>query len=323
MHRPQRFSFVVFLVVMQSAAGCSSRPSNPHQPQALEESIEAFSLLNKPLRAPLLGDDVRRRREEQLAAAQFEYDRDPHDEEAIIWLGRRLAYLGRYREAIDVFTNGLAIQPESYKLLRHRGHRYITTRKLDLAIADLQRAAKIIENVPDEVEPDGQPNRLNIPMSTSHTNIFYHLGLAHFLRGEYADAERAYQRCARFVKNDDMQVATKYWLELTLLRLHRTADANALLDTISADMNVIENHSYHRLLLYFAGRIDASAVSSPDAEDVSIDQATVGFGLGMHDLLQGREDQAIARFRDVTENTNWAAFGHIAAEAELAQRDSR
>ena len=187
----------------------------------------------------------------------------------------------------------------------------------------MQRAAQLIENVPDDVEPDGQPNRLNIPTSTSHTNIFYHLGLAHFLRGEYADAERAYQRCARFVKNDDMRVATKYWLELTLLRLHRTADANALLDTISADMNVIENHSYHRLLLYFAGRIDASAVSSPDAEDVSIDQATVGFGLGMHDLLRGREDQAIARFRDVIENTNWAAFGHIAAEAELAQRDSR
>jgi hypothetical protein len=49
-------------------------------------------------------------------------------EENFIWLGRRYAYLGDYTTAISTFSRGLAKYPQSYKLLRHRGHRYITTR---------------------------------------------------------------------------------------------------------------------------------------------------------------------------------------------------
>lgn len=324
---------VILLSVVASVAftlpgGCTRTATAPAQLQATSQSnnsgieIEAVSLLGKSLSPPELPSDVRAKRVDQLYAAQGEYDRDPHSEAAIIWVGRRLAYLGRYREAIDVFSNGLAIHPESYKLLRHRGHRLITLRKLDLAVADLERAAALIEGVPDEVEPDGQPNERNVPTSTSHTNIFYHLGLARYLTGDYGRAEQAYRRCMEFSQNDDMRVATAYWLYLTVRRLERDDDANAVLDGISADMDVIENTSYHRLLLVFTGELLADEISATSKGEPGVDDATIGYGLGMHYLFHGENTAAIQQFEHVIDNSNWAGFGHIAAEVELTRRSN-
>ncbi len=283
---------------------------------------QAVSLLGQPLYAPALAEDVRAKREEQLYEAQITYDRDPHDEEAIIWLGRRQAYLGEYRAAIDTFSNGLAIDAASYKLLRHRGHRYITVREFDSAIDDLSGAAAIIEAgaIADEVEPDGQPNDRNIPTSTSHTNIYYHLGLALYLQGEFVDAAEAYRKCLEYSMNDDMRVAATYWLYLSLMRAGRSDEASAMLITITPSMEVIENDSYWQLLLVFKGEVMAESLTPGDGVggDVSIDLATIGYGLGVRELLHGNETTAEKRFREVVEKTNWAAFGHIAAEAELA-----
>src|SRR5262245_242379 len=81
--------------------------------------LQAISLLGKPLYSPSLAPEVRDAREQDLYEAQLAYDHDLHDETAIIWLGRRQAYLGEYRAAIDTFSNGLAILPDSVRLLRH------------------------------------------------------------------------------------------------------------------------------------------------------------------------------------------------------------
>ena len=54
-----------------------------------------------------------------LNAAAFDYNRNPQDESAIIWYGRRLAYLGRFEEAVAVYTRGLEVHPGSYRILRY------------------------------------------------------------------------------------------------------------------------------------------------------------------------------------------------------------
>src|SRR5215213_4686900 len=53
--------------------------------------------------------------------------------------------------------------PDDPRLYRHRGHRYITVRDLGPAILDFEKAARLIEGRPDEVESDGLPNSKNIP----------------------------------------------------------------------------------------------------------------------------------------------------------------
>lgn len=242
-------------------------------------------------------------------------------EDNYIWMGRRLAYIGEYQKAIDEFTAGLAQYPRSYKLLRHRGHRWITLRRFDLAVEDLSRAASYIRNVADEVEPDGMPNAYGQPRSTTHTNIFYHLGLAHYLRDEFRLATAAFRRCLDFATNDDMHVAASYWLYLSQRQLGATAEAAYTLNRINSGMHVFENVAYHRLLLLYKGELSPGTLGAVDlsssAMESAVNNATFGYGLGMWYLLQDQRVNATRIFRDVIAETNPAAFGHIAADVEL------
>jgi predicted Zn-dependent protease len=284
------------------------------------DDVEATSLLGKPLRRPDIPPDRRTRLEKDLANAKAAYDNDPTDVSAAIWYGRRLAYLGRYRDAIDVFSEAIGEHPGSYKLLRHRGHRLITVRKLDDAIADLQDAAGFAQDVGDAPEPDGAPNSKNIPRSTNQSNIWYHLALAHYLKGDFDAALPAWERCMTFSRvNDDMLVATSYWLYLTLRRTGDAPGAAKVLEPIRPKMDVIENHAYHRLLLMFKGKISEAEVLDDIADDAIAD-ATIGYGIGAWKLINGDTAGAHERFEKVLADPNWAAFGYIAAEAEMARQ---
>ena len=108
---------------------------------------ETWSWLGDPLAPPSLTDELRARRERELSEARAEYERNPGDPDAIIWLGRRTAYIGRYREAVAIYTEGIDKHPDDPRMYRHRGHRYISLRRLDLAIADLEQASSMIESM--------------------------------------------------------------------------------------------------------------------------------------------------------------------------------
>ena len=287
---------------------------------AAQQKPEATSLLGRPLVPPAPTEQARATLEANLTKAQEAYKANPADPDAIIWLGRRLAYLGRYRDAIATFSEGIQKHPKDARMYRHRGHRYITVRELDRATADLTRAAELVSERPDEIEPDGAPNARNIPTSTLNTNVYYHLGLAHYLRGQFEPALKAYRECERFSKNPDMLVATTHWLYMTLRRLDRVGEARQVLEPISAKMDIIENTSYHRLLMLYKGEEKPDALMA-SLTDGSLDAVTIGYGVGNYHFYNDRKDQAMTVFRSIVEKqaTQWPAFGYIAAEAELAR----
>lgn len=253
--------------------------------------------------------DVKVQREEQLAAARAAYEKNPNDADAIIWLGRRTAYLGRYAEAIEIFTEGIRKHPRDARMLRHRGHRWITLRQFDRAVADLSKAASLIRGTADPIEPDGLPNVRNIPTSTLQSNIWYHLGLAHYLRGDFEKALDAYRQCMAVSKNPDGVVSTSHWLYMTLRRMGRPQEAERVLDAISTDMDVIENQAYHKLLLMYRGEI------APE-EMADTDPATL-YGIANWYFYNGQPERAHPLFERIVAEKEWAAFGTIAAEADL------
>ena len=285
-----------------------------------ERKPEATSLLGKPLFAAEQPAETRAKNEQNLAAAKEEFDKNPASAEAAIWLGRRTAYLGRFREAIDIYTAAIAKHPAEPRLLRHRGHRYISVREFDKAIADLSKAASLVANRPDEVEPDGQPNSRGIPTSTLKTNIYYHLGLAHYLKGDFARAADAYRRCMEHSKNADMQVATAHWQYMTLRRSNRLDDAKNVLAPITASMEVFENGSYHKLLLMYKGEIRPESLMETVTKG-GLDGATIGYGVANWHLYNGRKPQALEILQRIVDAnaTQWASFGYIASEAEIAR----
>jgi tetratricopeptide (TPR) repeat protein len=279
---------------------------------------EATSWLGKPLYPAPIAAETRRTLDENLANAEIVYGRNPDDADATIWMGRRVAYLGRYREAIDYFSDGVEKHPDDARMYRHRGHRYITVRDLPSAIADLAKAARLIEGKPDQVEPDGQPNARNTPTSTLNTNIYYHLGLAHYLSGDFEQAAADYRQCLAFSKNPDMLVATTYWYYLTLGRLGRTAEATALLARITPDMDIIENASYYKLLRMYQGALTADSLLGSGA---GLDAVTMRYGVAAWHFNNGRREQAIASLKEIVDGypAQWPAFGYVAAEADLAR----
>jgi tetratricopeptide (TPR) repeat protein len=257
------------------------------------------------------------RLEADLAKARADFARDPSSVDAAIWLGRRLAYLGRFPEAIDAFTQGIATHPADARLYRHRGHRYITTRRFDLAVADLKKASQLIAGKKDEVEPDGAPNTAGIPRSTLQSNIWYHLGLAHYLSGDFDAALASYREGMKVSRvNDDMLVATSDWLYMTLRRLKRDAEARQVLEPIREQMDVIENGAYHaRLLMYKGLRTPESVLNLNTADDIQV--ATQGYGVGNWYLVNGDRAKARELFDRVLAGKATTAFGFIAAEADV------
>ena len=277
---------------------------------------EATSIFGKPLYPMELSAESRKPLEANLANAEAAFAKDPRSEDSFIWLGRRQAYLWRYQAAIGTFSKGIALHPNSYRLYRHRGHRYITVREFDKAVSDFEKAAALIKNVPDEVEPDGAPNKYGKPRSTSHSNIWYHLGLAYYLKGDFTNALRAYHECMKFSKNDDMRVATLDWLYMTYRRLGRHGAARLLLDQVQPTMDILENESYHKRLLMYKGAIKPEQLlDTANADDLTI--ATQGYGVGNFYLVEGNKAKAKEIFEKVVAGRQWAAFGYIAAEADL------
>ena len=275
---------------------------------------EATSLAGKPLYAIDLPN--RAKLEADLAQAEKDLAASPNDAEAIIWAGRRLAYLWRYQDSIAMFSKGITLHPDNPKLYRHRGHRYITTRQFDRAIADFDKAVALIKGQADEIEPDGAPNAMSKPRSTLQFNIWYHLALAHYLKGDYEKSLGAWNECMKVSNNDDSIAATSDWSWMTLMRLNRKAEAAKVLDRITPKMDILENGTYHRRLLMYKGLEKPDTLLDPaNADDLTI--ATQGYGVGNWYFVTGNVQRAREILAKVIAGRSWSAFGYIAAEADL------
>jgi tetratricopeptide (TPR) repeat protein len=303
-------------IALVSAALLAACAGVRRTPPTVAGEPEAVSLLGAPLFARELSPETRQPLEAALAQAYAVYERDPENADAIIWLGRRVAYLGRYRDAIDIFTEGVRKHPNDPRMYRHRGHRYITIRRFDAAVQDLQRAAHLMARVPDQVEPDGQPNAQNLPRTTLHGNVWYHLGLAFYLRGEFGRAAPAFRNALLVARNDDSRVSASDWLYMSLRRAGRHEEAAAVLEPIREGMEIIDNQAYYRRLLMYKGLLPPDSLLGPDGQDPTT-VATQGYGVGNWYLYNGQPERAEEIFWRVTSAENWAPFAYIAAEADL------
>lgn len=286
------FIFILATSVVQSQETCAT-PVNPSFTAPVENELKT-----------------------KLAEAKQEYEKDPTNNDAIIWYGRRTAYLGNYEEAIEIFSKGITVHPQDARLYRHRGHRYITLRCFDKAIADFEMAAHLVKGKKDEVEPDGMPNAQNIPTSTLQSNIWYHLGLAYYLQADFEKAVNAFKTGLKVSTNADMYVATANWLNLSLLRAGNQNESKKILKSISKDIQLIENEDYLKILLLYKEDKPCSS-GTLDNQVASLSSATLEFGKGSYCLLKGNKQHAKTIFQNIIKGNQWASFAYIAAEQEL------
>ena len=309
-----KFSWIALFVILLGGCGPAKDSS-----EAMDKLPVLTDLFGKEYFIPSWTPQQKAKLDSNLRIARKNFEADP-SEENFIWYGRRLGYRYHYNKAIEVLTEGLAKFPNSYKLLRHRGHRYISIREFDKAILDLTKAVELMEGLPIETEPDGQPNKSNIPLSTTQFNVWYHLALAHYLNGDFENAKKAYFSCLSVSGNNDLLVATIDWLYMTYQRQGKPLAADSLLLFVDDSMEVIENDSYLNRLKLYAGKIKAEELLNPDpqSEDYDLALATQGYGVGNWYLYHGDTLKAKSIFTNIVNGKHFSAFGFVAAESALA-----
>ncbi len=269
---------------------------------------ELTTLLGRPVQARPDTDGAIAKADAALAA-------DPKNVDLILAAARARDAALQFHAAIDIYTKGLALAPSDVRLLRFRGHRYISIRRFDLAVADLQKA---------------------VGLTPSSFDVTYHLALAHYLRGEFGDAARVYtsclgattdpaplpqgwRSCTTTKTTDNDRVAVSDWLYRALRRAGRHDEARALLPSFTAGMKVGENEAYYTALRFYAGALTEDAAMTPTTKSENR-LVTVGYGIATFHLANGDTARACALLKRIADEPNWNAFGVIAAEVDLAQR---
>jgi tetratricopeptide (TPR) repeat protein len=240
------------------------------------------SLIGTSLRNPAWSPETLAFLEKDVEIARAAMKIAPEREDSYIWLGRRLAYLNRFDEAIAVFTQGLERFPDSYKLLRFRGRKLARSRQFDAALADYARGIALIEPLQDSYEPDGIVNARNQFLGSYRSNLHYYHAQTSWAIGDYATTLAGMERSARepLVQNQDHQVAIRYWRYLALRKLGRHDEAAQAVADTPAGLELLENDSYYDGVRYLQGAL---------AEDVVLARKdpVSSFAVAMQHLFQG------------------------------------
>jgi hypothetical protein len=86
---------------------------------------------------------------------------------------------------------------------------------------------------------------------------------------------------------------------------------------VKAEWDVIENGSYHRLLLWMKGALADSALVPAGAS--TLERQTIGNGVGQWHAAHGRTAAARTAWEQVLATGPSASFGYIAAEQALGR----
>lgn len=311
----QRVLLLFALLAFISCKNSSEEdPTTAYDFEPWDEDYQAISQQGDTLRPVAPSEAIQKNYEEKKTA----YLDDKKNLDKLIWYGRFTAYTGKYREAIDIYTQGLREFPDNSRLLRHRGHRYISVREFDKAVADLTKAAELIQGKENMIEEDGMPNEQNIPVSTMHGNIYYHLGLAHYLNRNLPAALDAYKECLSTSHNPDNVVSATHWIYMIQRRLGREAAAENYLRNIKQGMKVIENQSYYEACLFYKGELALEDVYNPTAEGTASNSA-LKYAVGNWYWYNGKPEQAKEIYNEILSGSDWASFGYIAAETDMVK----
>jgi len=290
---------------------------------------EAFSLFGEPLYPRPIRlwlpqdqeayDEKLRQLNADYEASLEEYRNNPTDPDKIVWLGRRAGILGRFREAIAIYSKGIELHPNDPRPYRFRGHRFTVMRRIELGIRDLEKAAELIEGRPDEPElyASGGPSEDKLGVSGFHWNVWYHLGFARIAAGRFQEAAEAYSRCMEVADNLESVIATTHWQYMALLRLGRLEEAGKLLEPIEADRDVVEVGDYYQTLLMYKGETTPEGLLEKARGEGPARLLTRGQAVANLYMAQGKVEEAVKAYREVVASGEWTAGVHLISEAEL------
>jgi len=231
-----------------------------------------------------------------VARAQQALAANPKDLNLIVALGTAQAGVRDMRGAVVTFTKGLEAHPNNALLYRWRGHRHLSLREFDAALADFASGLKTDSTV---------------------YGIWFHLGIVKFVRGDFNGAADAFTRAQPRAPDAGELAGSTDWLWMSLSRAGKHAEAQAMLDRKPDSLKVTDpEYAYVKRLRMYRGQVKPEAlITTTDTADVQ--QATLNFGLGNYYIVKGDTAHAKQAFERAVRSGGWPGFGFIVSEAEL------
>lgn len=309
---PLLMKSISILLALTLLTSCTSRKAEPESVSNNPEP-EAISFSGKPLYAKVADSAAVVKSDSLVAAIRSKTDLSEDD---FIAIGRSMVGISRFKKAVEIYSEGLGKYPNSYKLLRHRGHRYINLRQLENAMPDLLKAEELIRPEPEVYEYDAAGKQ----GATYQHQIWYHIGLYHFLKRDYAPSAAAFEKSLATAHAGGDRAGSSDWLYNAYMRMGLTDKAAAIARPFTADFD-IENkdYPYYRRLLLFNGVIKPEELvdaSKPIAE-MTLLEMTKLYGLANWRAYQGDAETANALYKKILESTEWAGFAYASAELDV------
>jgi tetratricopeptide (TPR) repeat protein len=306
-------NYILFVAALM-LLGCS-KPASTDQSTAGNSEAEAISFAGKPLIAHQADSTALAKSDSIIAAIKSKAEMSEDD---YVDVGRQLVSTYRYKLAVANFTDGLVKYPNSFKLLRNRGHRYITLRQLDNAIADLTKAEELIRPQSEvwEYDATGKPSA-----SVQH-QIWYHIGIYHYLKKDYAKSALAFEQALAWTHEPANIVGATNWLYDDYKRLGQDDKAVALLTPITPDYNMDHEHAYFKRLMLYKGIITPEELINVNkaSDSLSVQDITRMYGLANWYAYKGDKDKATGLYHKILESSEWAGFAYAASEIEVLNK---
>jgi len=295
-------SLIIIITPILISCSFNQKTNNDH---LLLQTTETITLFGDTLISPVIKEG---KSLDEFKSAQKIYFNNEDNSESLIWYGRRAAYLGYYQKSIDLYSEGIKKYPDDARFYRHRGHRYISTRQYDKAIKDFRKAIRLIDEKVDQIEPDGLPNKKNIPLTTLNGNIWYHIGLAYYLTNDMNNALKAFSNRSVSHKYDDNIVSSAHWLYMINRRLGDIEGADRIIDKVNSEMDIIENMSYHQSCLFYKGELKESEIV---IDDVALYSLANWYMYQKNDTINAKK-----YYQKLLKNGNPYSFAFIAGESD-------
>ena len=226
----------------------------------------------------------------------------PQTYETLLELADALCWQLRFREAIDVLSQAIALEPERMEAYRKRGPKYLDTLQFEKALDDYTRCE--------------QSDGVSV-MSR------YRIGMAHYLMQDFDAAIAAFSDSRAIApQDDDMYIAALYWLVLSQLRAGKMDEAQKTLrQHYRPDMYVGHHTAYEKAMRAAAGFTQtADILTELDAEPDDLQYAMTAYGLCV--LLESKNEQAQAaalREKLLARDGFWFCFSYLAAYTDRGE----
>ena len=230
-----------------------------------------------------------------IARAQASLRSEPGNVDRYVALGIAQSGARQYREAIETFTRAMKIAPNDAMLYRWRGHRYLSVREFDKAMADLTRGYAI---------------------DSTNYGILFHLGILRFIAGDFNGAAAAFTKAQPRAPDGGELAGSTDWLWMSLSRAGRTAEASAMLARHPDSLPAPPGYAYASRLKLYRGEVSPGELITP-ADSADLQRATLNYGLGNWFMVRGDTASARAAFAKAVASGGWPGFGFIVSEAEL------